>query len=391
MNQPTIVILSTSAPHHPGPVARMLPLARSAAAAGCMVQLLCLDPEWTRHGPQTTHVDGVRIQTVAQMHVRPDGTPYRGLALLWVAIGAIWALTRAALRVHPTVVIIFKAQPMNGIAGQLVALLSRCRVVLDSDDAEAASHRALAGWVHALFDWYERRLPHWVDSVTCATAWQTAQLRRPGVIHIPNGFDRHTLAKPSAAAVAAFRERYQLPAGAVVYVGSLRCSSHAVDLLLDAYARSRRGVPLVIAGSGPDAAALHAQAQQLGIGADVHWLGPIPRSAVPLLWSIALVSVDPVRDDAAAAARFPLKIIESMAHGIPVITSSVGDRADILGLTGYLARAGDAAAYAAMIDLAGTDSPDHTAIQHQISGYDWAQIAPRWYAAHGIMWEAAHV
>ncbi len=60
------------------------------------------------------------------------------------------------------------------------------------------------------------------------------------------------------------------------------------------------------------------------------------------------VSVEPVYDDLAARARSPLKILESLAVGTPVVAGDVGDRREMLydGQAGLLVKPGDSDALA---------------------------------------------
>jgi alpha-1,3-rhamnosyl/mannosyltransferase len=142
---------------------------------------------------------------------------------------------------------------------------------------------------------------------------------------------------------------------------------------------------LVIAGSGHERAALHQLAQQRQCEQTIHWLGNIPVADIPALFAGAIASVDPVRQCDAAAARCPLKILESMAQGTPVITSDLGDRSRILGPAGIYATPGDGAAYATAIR---TVSGARSQAQRQVPdmwAYSWQIIAPRWYTAHGLV------
>jgi glycosyltransferase involved in cell wall biosynthesis len=64
------------------------------------------------------------------------------------------------------------------------------------------------------------------------------------------------------------------------------------------------------------------------------------------------VSVDPVRDDLVARSRSPLKIVESLAVGTPVVTGNVGDRSEMVGAgrAGVLVTPGDPLALAEGIE-----------------------------------------
>ena len=76
--------------------------------------------------------------------------------------------------------------------------------------------------------------------------------------------------------------------------------------------------------------------------------GRVSPEEIPAYFGLATVSVDPVRDDLIARARSPLKALESLVMGVPVVTGDVGDRAAMLGHGefGVLVKAGDSDALA---------------------------------------------
>ncbi len=118
------------------------------------------------------------------------------------------------------------------------------------------------------------------------------------------------------------------------------------DLLLDAAALLRdqgRRFELVIAGDGPEAPRLRAQADSLGLADQVRFPGWVePRAALDDMDIFVSSSrVEP----------FGLVIIEAMAAGVPVVATDIDGPRDILrgGELGALAAAGDADALAAAI------------------------------------------
>ncbi len=383
-----IVIVCTSAPWHPGPRARMIPLAVFGVSKGIPVTLLCLDPYARTTPTHATTIDGVAVIPVAQMHVRPDGTAMGGLSLIWTALCAMLAFTRELIRRQPTDIVIAKAQPMNGIAACIAGWWCGARLHLDSDDDEAGSHHSAHRFIQYLLGMFERWLPSYVATTTCATDWQTERLRARGissVFTIPNGLSDNQLTQPDTLQLLAIRQQYGLPPTYIVYAGNLSTGAHAVDLLIEAYAVAAVDVPLVIAGSGHEGAGLYQLSQQRHCEETIRWLGNIPVAEIPVLLAGAIVSVDPVRQCDAAAARCPLKILESMAQGTPVITSDVGDRSRILGPAGIYAAPGDVAAYATAIRTicAGSHYAPH--VVTDMRAYMWRIIAPRWYTAHGLV------
>jgi glycosyltransferase involved in cell wall biosynthesis len=140
----------------------------------------------------------------------------------------------------------------------------------------------------------------------------------------------------------------------ISYIGTLSLTNHPVDLLLSAFAelvRDGENVLLLIVGGGPDKRRLETLAGQLGVSDRCRFTGRFPAMEIPDLLRLSAISTDPVEDDAVARARWPLKIVESMAAGVPVVTAAVGDRGEMLGdgRAGVLVAPGDAHALAAAI------------------------------------------
>jgi glycosyltransferase involved in cell wall biosynthesis len=100
--------------------------------------------------------------------------------------------------------------------------------------------------------------------------------------------------------------------------------------------------------------------------------------------ALAEVTVDPVRDDTAARARSPLKLFESMALGVPVVTGDVGDRAALLdyGRAGVVVPAGDVGSLAEGIQTLLADAIYYHTLVHAgkqyVQQYTWAKLAVQW-------------
>jgi glycosyltransferase involved in cell wall biosynthesis len=57
----------------------------------------------------------------------------------------------------------------------------------------------------------------------------------------------------------------------------------------------------------------------------------VDSAEVASIYAASRLVVDPVLDDDTARARSPLKIVESLAMGVPVVTGDTGDRSIMLG------------------------------------------------------------
>lgn len=155
-------------------------------------------------------------------------------------------------------------------------------------------------------------------------------------------------------AAAAVRRELGIGAGvplvATVAVGMR--PRKGVDLLLRALARlRRRDARLLVAGQGPQEAALRALAARLGVAERVHWLGF--RDDVPAVLAASDVFCSASRRDSLANA-----MLEAMAAGALVVATDTGGVREALGAAGSGAAAGwvvpvdDEAALAAALDEA---------------------------------------
>jgi glycosyltransferase involved in cell wall biosynthesis len=355
-----IAFLATSSLEDPGPRGRWFPIARELVRHGHEVHLVLLHP--TFDDPRVTRYfvcDGVHIAYVAQMHVygKLGQRRYFSLPVLsGVALRAALALATYARQLRPDVLHVAKPQPMNGLAA-LLARRKHTKLFVDCDDYEAESNRFTGRWQRWGVRWWEDRLPKHADAVTVNTRFLFERCRALGVpaqriFYVPNGISDWQFEPPAPARLAALREHLGLTDMPVVaYCGAMHRVAHSLDLLLEAFALLHRKIPqarLLMIGDGDDLSELRDRAHRLGISAAVHWVGYVSPKEVPCYLALADCTVDPVHDTPGARARSPLKILESLAQGVPVATGDVGDRREMLGngQAGVLVRPGDAVALA---------------------------------------------
>ena len=192
------------------------------------------------------------------------------------------------------------------------------------------------------------------------------------------------IAAPDPRKVAGLRSGLGLGDGPVAaYVGTLSQTTHNVGLLLEAFALVAARVPaarLLLVGDGEDRGMLEARAARLGLGPRVLFAGAAPYDLVPCYLALAACSVDPVADDPVARARSPLKIVESLAAGTPVVTGDVGDRAEVLGRdAGVLVAPGSTAALAdGIVSLFEGGAPQASRVQARAADYRWDRLAGEW-------------
>jgi glycosyltransferase involved in cell wall biosynthesis len=102
-------------------------------------------------------------------------------------------------------------------------------------------------------------------------------------------------------------------------------------------------VRLVIAGEGPDRAALETRARELGLGERVRFLGPRPRRQVVELFRAADAAIL-----TSSWENFPHTVVEALAVGTPVLALEAGGVSEVVrdGVNGLVVPAGDTGALA---------------------------------------------
>ena len=134
---------------------------------------------------------------------------------------------------------------------------------------------------------------------------------------------------------------------------------------------------LTIAGTGPEESRLRNLARQLGLDSVVTFAGRLDRDRMADLYRQADVMINPSLVD-----NMPNSILESMACGVPVVSTDVGGIPYMVqdGVTALLVKPGDPEAMAAAIlDLIeNTESWSKLSIAGiaEVQRYTWAQVAP---------------
>ena len=390
-----ITFLLTQSLESPSGLGRYWPVAKELHRQGHEVTILALHHDFGALAERRFTREGVRVWYVGQMHVRKVGSEkfyFKPLPLLWVVARATLALLWAALRVPTDIYHVGKPQPMNGVAGVMAHWLRRKPLYLDCDDYEAGSNTFGGMWQRRVVAFFEDWLPRFARGITVNTHFTERRLAALGypverIAYVPNGVDRERFAEAALESPRTLRRSLRLEGKRVaLYLGSMSLANHAVDLLLEAFVRVRARDPqavLLLVGGGEDLAVLQAQARALGLDDAVRFVGRVPPEQAPRYYRLAAVSIDPVRADDAAAARFPLKIVEGWAVGVPVITGDVGERAALLAEGGgMLVPAGDADALAeAIVRSLSAQVP----VAQDLRGrYYWEQLAVTWAAVYAL-------
>ena len=358
-----ITFLLTQSLESPGGVGRFMPLAKSLARLGHQVTILALHHDYAHLKQRRFIRDNVDVWYVGQMHVRKFGSQkvyYSSLTLLAVTAISTIRLALAALRTPSDVVHVCKTQPMNGAAGWVVHMLRRTPVYLDSDDYEAVNNRFSGRWQQRIVAWFEDWMPSFASGITANTTFIAKRFRELGypaerIRLVPNGVDQDRfvlLDRPDLPQMLdelrqslRIREQDRV----IVYVGSLSLVSHAIDLLLEAFAAVMQLEPdalVLFVGGGEDLERMQQRAVALRVSERVRFLGQVPADRIPLYYRLGEVSVDPRYDSLPAQSSLSLKLVESIAAGVPCVTTDIGDRRHIVGAAGVAVTPDDAHALA---------------------------------------------
>ena len=181
---------------------------------------------------------------------------------------------------------------------------------------------------------------------------------------IEHGVDLHLFHPPADR--AALRSRLGIDAPTVLIVGHL-IDLKGQDLAIRAVA-TLPGVRLMIAGQGPNEAALRALAAELGVADRVDFLGHVDQARlVDLYGAVDIVANCSEREGISNV------LLESLACGTPLVATPVWGSPEVVKVAeaGRLTRDRSVAAIAEGIGAVLADPPDRAATRRYAERYDW--------------------
>ena len=176
---------------------------------------------------------------------------------------------------------------------------------------------------------WQRRLIGQADALVVPSLFARGRLR---ALRAPLDDERFHVVPP---VVRSFAARSEAAAGTYALVASRLAAEKGVETAIEACARA--GLPLVVAGDGPQAAALAERAQD-----SVRFTGRVSDGELADLRAGAALALVPSR----AAETFGLAAAEAMAAGLPVVATAAGALPELVDGAGLVAP-GDAGALAA--------------------------------------------
>jgi len=199
-----------------------------------------------------------------------------------------------------------------------------------------------------------------------------------GSVHvIPNGVEVDLFRKGGRDAI-----RGQLGLNGEVligFVGSLK-PWHGVSLLLEAFASLPVSYRLLIVGDGPQRRALEERALVLRLHDRVVFAGAVSHAQIPAYLDSMDIAAAPF-ERMAGFYFSPLKVVEYLAAGLPVVTSRQGDLPLLVGDAGILYEPGNQDALTGALRRLGEDSSLRALLaQYAIArapSLDWDKVAAR--------------
>ena len=273
--------------------------------------------------------------------------------------------------------LIYERYSLGGTKGLEASTLLGCPLVLEVNAPLVAETRHFRPQrlrpEHERIEEHLFRQATWVVTVSEPLRRHVAAIRGgdEGVIVIPNGCDPTLYPRPAdPGARAPLR---------IVFLGNPK-PWHGAETLPSLVADLRaegHAVELLVIGGGPGADHIRACAQDLGVAACVHITGEVSqREAARHLTTATILAAPYPRHEFFYFS--PLKIVEAMAAGLPVVTTDQGDLSALLDDCGILVPPDDPVAFRrAVADL--LQDPDerarlgHRARMRALAKLSWTQ------------------
>jgi glycosyltransferase involved in cell wall biosynthesis len=250
----------------------------------------------------------------------------------WHRIFLEWSLKRI-LRKH-TNAVVYAQCPIAALAGLRARLHRQQRVILvvhfnESQASEWADKGVIAhdGLMARRVRALEGRVLPALDGIVYVSNFMRQTLLR----NIPALAATHSEVIPNWTNVASDAEASAEPFD-IINIGTLEPRKNQQFLLQVLAVAKQRGkaYTLALVGNGPDLAKLKQLAGQLGIEAQVRFLGFQPQAA-------RLLRNARIYAHSASVENLPIALIEALAHGKALLAPKVGGIPDILeeGVQGY--------------------------------------------------------
>lgn len=339
-----VFITDNFPPEVNAPASRTYEHAREWVRAGHTVQVITCAPNFPFGTPYPGYrnalytrerLDGIDVLRVWSYMTRNEGFWLRSLDFLSFMITSVLGSLFVA---RADVVIATSPQFFAGVAGYLVARLTRAPFVLEVRDlwpdqivanqvmASNPAIRLLRGVARFLYD-------HADAVVTVGEGYEERIRARYGVRRpidvIPNGVIASVFQRSGAR--DAVRDAHGWAGRFVVLYLGTHGLSQKLETVVEAAALLERDerFHFVFVGDGAAREQIAQQVRAKGLS-HVELLGQRPKAEVPDLYEAADCCVVPLKRSALYAGNYPSKMFEAMAMACPIVLSVEGIAADLL-------------------------------------------------------------
>lgn len=281
--------------------------------------------------------EGVRYFRSAQKHglaARVISRPVPVLRELGV-VRLLQARIARILQAEPFDVVHSHSPALCGLAAARAARSARLPFVYEVrafwEDAAVDQNKAQPdSWRYRLSRGLETRVLSQADAIVAISQSLLHDIERRGIVttklfHVPNGVDPERFTpQPRDSALATELGLGNLPI--LGFLGTLFPWEGVSELIPAVAELRRRGLAfkMLIVGDGADASRLKAAIETARVSDDVLFLGRVPNQQVERYYSLMDILVYPRRSARLTELVTPLKPLEAMAFGKPVLGSSVG-------------------------------------------------------------------
>jgi glycosyltransferase involved in cell wall biosynthesis len=323
-------------------------------------------------GPRQRTEDGVTFHAISGMHSlyvkdrRSIGQAVRFAVTCFRLLGSRFDVLEADHIPYFQVLVL-----------RVVTTLRRKRLVVTWHEVWGKSYwrqyLGRAGTAAWLIEWLAMRMPDHIIAASAQTADRVRVVSRADmpITVVPNGID-----------IEAIRNVCPDPAATDIVVVGRMMAHKRVDMLLDAVALLHAdGLPLTcrVIGDGPERENLHARAQELGIDRAVDFRHDVAElKDVYALMKAARMFVFP-----SAREGFGIAVLEALACGLPVVTTSAPDnlaRHLVTNSTRSVicdSTAADLAASIKLVYLRDAPADDREVNEAWLAEYSWETAADR--------------
>lgn len=331
---------------------RVLPLARALAKRGHVVRVLIPPYDCPRQSGSRWRDQGVQVDNL-------DLSSSHG-SVSQLALAQ--KLAQAAVAWQPDVVHCFKPKGPAGLAAWMLDRKPGWTVplVMDADDWELGWN-TVAGYPflwRSIFSWQE----HWglrrADAVTAASHWLVSYARglRTDALHAAESADRGVCYLPNGVdPVPVVSAPNQMGKGLVV-LAYTRFVEHSPEQLMRIWHNilvQESQARLVVAGrgTGAEARCLLDAAKSARVSHSILIAGWVPAASRAGIFAATDIALMPVLDTPLNQAKSPMRLLDLLAAGVPVVTQDVGEYGRLVrdGLTGLVVMPGREEAMAAAV------------------------------------------